>query len=383
MTERNEPCPCGSGKKFKKCHGAPLPVPPDQLRALYRKATKETERKSSMRREKYGRVRPIIHADFKGKKYVGVGSELHGSAHWRTVPDFLSDYLQRFLAGPWYQVELEKPLENRHPLAQWYWHHCACQARAERRDDGLLHGSPDGPSMAFTALAYELYLLDDHMLVQQKLRPRLLHPQHFQAARYEVTVAAAMVRAGFKLEMEDEDDPSTPHPEFIAIDRTTGLRIAVEAKSRHRPGILGHPGALTNGPANLAHDVRRLFREAVKKKSNLPLFVFLDINLPSEVAESHASTLETVFKPMIIREARPINNHGITVGNPHNLLMVTNIPYHYGQPGERIPDALFWSYSPLPQGCMHPVPREVISRVETSLEQAANIPNFFDDEPPI
>ncbi|MGD0579983.1 MAG: SEC-C metal-binding domain-containing protein [Bryobacteraceae bacterium] len=20
---RNEPCPCGSGKKFKKCHGAP------------------------------------------------------------------------------------------------------------------------------------------------------------------------------------------------------------------------------------------------------------------------------------------------------------------------------------------------------------------------
>jgi len=22
---RNDPCPCGSGKKYKKCHGAPLP----------------------------------------------------------------------------------------------------------------------------------------------------------------------------------------------------------------------------------------------------------------------------------------------------------------------------------------------------------------------
>jgi hypothetical protein len=22
MTDRNEPCPCGSGRKFKKCHGA-------------------------------------------------------------------------------------------------------------------------------------------------------------------------------------------------------------------------------------------------------------------------------------------------------------------------------------------------------------------------
>ena len=25
--QRNAPCPCGSGKKFKKCHGAPPPPP--------------------------------------------------------------------------------------------------------------------------------------------------------------------------------------------------------------------------------------------------------------------------------------------------------------------------------------------------------------------
>jgi hypothetical protein len=24
---RNDPCPCGSGKKYKKCHGAPGPPP--------------------------------------------------------------------------------------------------------------------------------------------------------------------------------------------------------------------------------------------------------------------------------------------------------------------------------------------------------------------
>jgi preprotein translocase subunit SecA len=23
---RNDPCPCGSGKKYKKCHGAPTAV---------------------------------------------------------------------------------------------------------------------------------------------------------------------------------------------------------------------------------------------------------------------------------------------------------------------------------------------------------------------
>jgi hypothetical protein len=27
-TGRNDPCPCGSGKKYKKCHGAPPPIAP-------------------------------------------------------------------------------------------------------------------------------------------------------------------------------------------------------------------------------------------------------------------------------------------------------------------------------------------------------------------
>jgi uncharacterized protein YecA (UPF0149 family) len=27
-SERNKPCPCGSGKKYKKCHGRPWNLPP-------------------------------------------------------------------------------------------------------------------------------------------------------------------------------------------------------------------------------------------------------------------------------------------------------------------------------------------------------------------
>ena len=36
---RNDPCPCGSGKKYKKCHGADAPAPVGQdssLSGLYR-----------------------------------------------------------------------------------------------------------------------------------------------------------------------------------------------------------------------------------------------------------------------------------------------------------------------------------------------------------
>lgn len=28
---RNDPCPCGSGKKYKKCHGAALSGGPDEI----------------------------------------------------------------------------------------------------------------------------------------------------------------------------------------------------------------------------------------------------------------------------------------------------------------------------------------------------------------
>lgn len=49
---RNEPCHCGSGKKFKRCHGALLPlpiqrvpIPPEVLRQI------EEHKAAELRRE--------------------------------------------------------------------------------------------------------------------------------------------------------------------------------------------------------------------------------------------------------------------------------------------------------------------------------------------
>jgi hypothetical protein len=43
---RNEPCPCGSGLKLKKCHGAPAPAPPQQQASPKKKrGPSERERK--------------------------------------------------------------------------------------------------------------------------------------------------------------------------------------------------------------------------------------------------------------------------------------------------------------------------------------------------
>lgn len=393
MTRRSAQCPCGSGRKFRKCHSAAREVDPRAAdgpgtgaRAASPRqpspevlaAVRAHERREGERLAQFGHVRPVIHTEFAGQRLVAVGGRLYASPHWRTMPDFLLAFIKGKLPATWYHGELAKPLAQRHPIAQWFWRYGEFRARHQTPGaDGLCSGEPDGPSTAFLVLAYELYLLADHQVLQDRLLRKLLTPDQFQGARYEVTVAAAMIRAGFDLTMEDEDDPSSPHPEFVATHPATGARVAVEAKSRHRPGVLGHPGPEAGIRDDLAHDVRRLFRAGVRKAGNGPLFLFIDANLPPGLAWERAGHFRDQFTRMVTEESRTTDPSGAAVGHAHNLLMVTNDGWHYGDPGAPAPQPLFFSHAPLPAACRHPVDHALIAAVERSLRQHGRIPTQF------
>ena len=92
-TGRNDPCPCGSGKKFKKCclqepHVTTSSVPDSIMRQFEDKARQEQRR-----RDQFGDTNRMMHADHQGYKIVAVGNELHYSNRWRTFPDFLFYYI--------------------------------------------------------------------------------------------------------------------------------------------------------------------------------------------------------------------------------------------------------------------------------------------------
>ncbi len=112
----------------------------------------------------------------------------------------------------------------------------------EPDDHGVCSGEPDGPSFAYLLLAYDLYLLGDHGKLRARFVERLKDREAFQGARYELFVAARMIRAGFDLEPENEGDGSTQHAEYVATHRRTKEMFAVEAKSRRAPGVLGLVG---------------------------------------------------------------------------------------------------------------------------------------------
>nr|WP_176054244.1 SEC-C domain-containing protein [Paraburkholderia caribensis] len=259
---RNDLCPCGSGKKFKKCHGdvaymetigrAMASVP----KLLARHTAIEHQRK-----EQQGLGRPIIAANTgDGIRLVAVKNRLLYSKKWKTFHDFLGDYIRAAIGPGWGNAELKKPLAERHPILRWYDKVCEQQRLFIKEPGKVSSTAMTGAVAAYMHLAYDLYALDHNAELQTKLIGRLRNPENFAGARYEVQVAATLVRAGFTLKFEDESDRSTSHCEFTATSSRTGKQFSVEAKRAESGRI-----------------IRQLVR-ALSKSANHTRIVFIELN---------------------------------------------------------------------------------------------------------
>ena len=202
---RNDPCPCGSGRKYKRCHGraqAGSAEPEASRAALDAHHAKET-----LRRHQQGEGKPIISTEFAGHRVVAVGNKLYAAKGQKTFVDFLDNYLRMVLGGSWGNAEIRKPLEDRHQIMQWYDAVCAQQRRYASRPEGEIQASPlTGLMSAYYGLAYNLYLLQHSAELQAYLVARLKHAHSFYAAYYETFVAAWFILAGFELAIENERD---------------------------------------------------------------------------------------------------------------------------------------------------------------------------------
>ena len=264
---RNAPCPCGSGLKWKKCHGAP---PTTREGFLLEEQTiaafVERMRAQQLQREQQqGLGKPIIYAEFQGYRFVAVGSELLWSKDWRTFHDFLFAYLPRILGQDWGAEERGRSPDSWHPLFRLYEAVRVLRATHYVSGRTIQSAAMTGAAAAYLGLAYNLYLLAHNAAVQERLIKRLRHKDQFWPALYETSVAAKLIQAGFSLRLEEEADPSKTHCEFIATHRVSGRSFSVEAKYRQ-------PNKEGFGVSNQLH-------AALKKSSDHPRIVFIDINV--------------------------------------------------------------------------------------------------------
>lgn len=304
---RNDPCPCGSGKKYKKCCiDKSNSIPPEVLLQF-----EQMKAKQALIEKQQGLGKSIISTEFKGYRMVAVGSRMYYSKTWKTFHDFLLEYIKSVFGKEWGQAEFAKPFEERHPLIQW--HELTHKYMKEHQEgNGGINTTPmTGAMSAYINLSYNLYLLAHNVKIQERLIRRLKDISQFRGAQYETYVAAEFIKAGFSLEIENEEDARTTHCEFTAISKKSGRKYSIEAKARQA-------GKETSGIGNQLYN-------ALRKQAQFERIIFIDVNMPDFLSQI----------PNIIGEIKR-KEASLTINDnpaPSAYLFLTNHPFEYNLEG--------------------------------------------------
>jgi len=403
---RNDPCPCGSGKKYKKCHGG-IDSQPQQgyavtlnsqnqgppgltIRKLalgeitpevLRKITPQA-RQDRAYTSQFGHVRQPITAEFQGFRFVAAGNQLlyQPSDRAQFFTDILMNFVPIMFGKAWFDGEVAKPIGSRHPVMESRVKALTYIGKQPKNPDGSYHFQTTGPVISYLTFAYDLFVVKDNGRLDARLLERLKNCNTFQGARHELFAEATCLRAGYTIEHEDETDGSTRHAEFTATHRITGLKISVEAKSKHRPGVLGQPGTVeADGQHNLK--IGHLLNDAIHKNAQHPLAVFLDLNLPWNTAERLLGMEPPRPPHPVIQNTldRMRRRHGGT--DPINLLVITNHPAHYSAEEEAAPSPHFLCIQSQVPSLVAARPDALLA-IHQAVIQSGRIPQFFPGKEP-
>jgi hypothetical protein len=328
----------------------------------------------------FGQVRPPISADYLGYKFVVAGNKVlyqpKGKAQFFT--DILLNFVPNTFGKEWFDAEVAKPRGTRHPVFEARYRAMSYMNAQPRDAHGVYKASMTGPMLGYFTFAYDLFTVQDNGRLNARLIERLKNCDQFQGARHELFAEATCLRAGFSIEHEDETDGLTRHTEFTATHKATSHKVSVEAKSKHRPGVLGFPGAQqAEGEYNL--NVGHLLNDAIRKNTAHPLVVFLDLNLPwltaSKLLDMHIPPHPLIHGTLNRMRKRHSGR------DPINLLVVTNHPEHYSAEEEAAPSPQLLSIL-----TQIPVKHVTWPAALMAIHQAANlygsIPQFFDGGQP-
>ncbi len=327
---RNDPCPCGSGKKYKKCHlekNASDDVPVEVIQYFERVRARQEYLKQAGIHINY--VKPIM---FKGKKVFALGSTVYPNCPPNTTfHEFIIQILKETIGLDWFREQAKSPVEERHfislcleKLGEWIARN---EKTAERVRGEIWGAKPDGYSKSLLLLAFDVCSLIHRHSLPHKLLERLKSRDQYQGARYEIAIAAIFARLDCEIQFTDEKSKSK-HCEFVATHRPTNVSLAVEAKSRHRSGVIHQLGFLAPLEKLLSGRlIRRLFNDALEQNpKDVPFAIFIDVNSPitPDVPMDDKPWVNDV-KKMVDTKLEGVNAQEY----PLNAVFFTNFSYHY------------------------------------------------------
>jgi hypothetical protein len=224
----------------------------------------------------FGGVRSPLDQQIDGHRIVVAGPKVFDVPGAWSFHDFLLFYGQSQLGDDWIASNAQS-----HPLVPHLVKGKAGIRPTGGRDGRFVAATMNGDMFAFLSFAYDLFTLADNAEVQKSLFERLRKPDQYQGARYEMFVAASLLRAGFKIAFEDEGDSSISHCEFTATSKQTNRSFSVEAKSRHREPPESEDQAVPEA------GMYRLMQKALAKNADHEGIIFADVNLPPDDKPVH------------------------------------------------------------------------------------------------
>lgn len=314
---RNAPCPCGSGKKYKKCC-----------------LNKSKQTFFSPAFASQNQLEPHLHlvksVIWKGYRWRALWNRLYPCPEKQSFHEFIIGLLKSTFGQTWFSLQTGVPNGEKHILIHWlkaYDDWKRVHQTADYKIDEYSWGAePSGEVMALHAFAYDLFCLQAVNRLPNFLVKRLKNRNEFQGARYEVAVAAIIARAGFEITFLDYEIKTRKHCEFIAKNKFSGEEIGVEAKSRRRKGVLHEKGQLDTSSI-IKGDIQSLFENACSQKpDDIPYFIFIDLNvLPTP-------NIPFEKKPWLNDIKMMKDKYGVaSEGNPdiYNALIFTNFCHYY------------------------------------------------------
>lgn len=329
---RNDPCACGSGKKFKRCHGGPNADYEEMISRGAAEAQRNAEIHRIQQQRQQGLGRPIIAAQTDGKRIVAVGHRLFQGA-WPTFHDFLYSYIFDVLSHDWFKAQGQVKQGERHPIIEWHDRLLAVSKAANLVPGETRQTPMTGAISAFLTLAYDLYTLEHNNdqtrtpELRKSLIGRLKSSDQFVGVRYEIRVAAMLLRAGFELEWEDETDRRSTHVEYTATYPRTGRAFGVECKIRNQDATKKsnqHLGRFAG-----------LVSDALRKATPHDRLIFVDLNTQ---AYPYVPGGPNDWRTISINALRKFEGQPNAASLPPAVVFVTNYPDHHHLDSQ-VPDA--------------------------------------------
>ncbi|MBM2824014.1 MAG: hypothetical protein HW413_2760 [Thermoleophilia bacterium] len=384
---RNDPCYCGSGKKYKHCH-----LDSDRDAALLLQEIGPEVREMMARiesvprrlRDEYGIYISYVHpVQWQGRKAWAIGSRVYPDRPPNeTFHEFLLHVLRGALGEEWRAAQAALPEDDQHFVfrsfekdAEWKR---VMMTPENVVGEGQWAADPSGWSQYLLSLAWDVASLVHTSNLPDALVARLRDPVEYQGARYEIAIAAVLARLDCEIRFLDEDEElrGARHVEFIATHRASGQEVAVETKSRRRPGVLNEEGE--PDPENLLRGdpraVRRRFLEALAQApDDVPLLIFIDINAP---LEPEAEGLDKQWIQDIRRWMERLPTGTAAAPEAFNALFVTNFAPHYdGDDLARAGDVLLVK----PLHVRTPLAFDFTGMLRVALDNYHRVPEFGED----